>query len=189
MTLSVDDIDPRASGTPFAFGLSVMLKCAIIFLSLIVIGMIVFGLSMFTGGGLQSMVYSELENADKMISPQKFGFAFLGGALITAAWIYVLYLLRQIVGTLLSGDPFVPPNISRLRKVWITLASAEVLRMFMYGLMAPALMSLGGGASSSDITGQIDIRIGSWFLVFVIAALAEVFRHGAVLRRDQALTV
>jgi len=35
----------------------------------------------------------------------------------------------------------------------------------------------------------IDIRLGTWFLVFVIAALAEVFRHGAVLRRDQELTV
>ena len=42
---------------------------------------------------------------------------------------------------------------------------------------------------SETVTSSIDIRLGTWFLVFVIAALAEVFRHGAVLRRDQELTV
>jgi len=35
----------------------------------------------------------------------------------------------------------------------------------------------------------LELRPGTWFVVFVIAALAEVFRHGAELRRDAELTI
>jgi len=41
----------------------------------------------------------------------------------------------------------------------------------------------------TEAAATIDIRLGTWFLVFVLAALAEVFRHGAVLRRDQEFTI
>jgi hypothetical protein len=192
MNTQIDTLDIPTSGSRFARGLSIMLAVTAVFLGLVVLGMSIFGISMFVGGAPHDMVYAELENADALISPRKFGFAFLGGAIITAAWVYVLYLLRLIVGTLIKGDPFVPSNISRLRKIWIALAVTELMRMFMYALMAPALISIGASGSAVNTaadSGEISIRIGSWFLVFVIAALAEVFRHGALLRRDQELTV
>jgi len=36
---------------------------------------------------------------------------------------------------------------------------------------------------------DLDIRFTSWFLVFVIATVAEVFRYGAALRQEQKLTI
>ena len=35
----------------------------------------------------------------------------------------------------------------------------------------------------------IEVQASTIFLVFVIAALSEVFRHGAELRRDAKLTI
>jgi hypothetical protein len=36
---------------------------------------------------------------------------------------------------------------------------------------------------------RIDIRIGTWFFIFIIAAISEAFRHGAALRAEQELTI
>lgn len=98
--------------------------------------------------------------------------AFLGGAIICAGYLSVVLILRKVSRTLLAGDPFVPENISRLRLIWIIIAATECVRIGM-----------------SVVTGELEIRLGTWFLVFVIAAMSEVFAHGAELRRDAELTV
>lgn len=97
---------------------------------------------------------------------------FFGGAIICAGYLFVVLILRKVGKTLLAGDPFVPENISRLRLIWIMIAVTECVRIGM-----------------SVVTGETDIRLGTWFLVFVIAAMSEVFAHGAELRRDAELTV
>ena len=89
-------------------------------------------------------------------------------------------ILSKIVKTLLAGDPFVPENISRLRSIWIIIALAEVLR---------TIIRVAAGLMGDNTEFTLDISAGTWFLVFVIAALSEVFRHGAELRRDAELTV
>ena len=99
-----------------------------------------------------------------------------GSAFIGAMWFFVLTILRKIVKTLLDGDPFVTENISRLRLMWIVIALSEILRIVVMNL-----------SISGEVT--LDLRPGTWFVVFVIAALAEVFRHGAELRRDAELTI
>ncbi len=178
--------DGVPSGTPFARGLNIMLG---FFMGLaIVISIIIalFGIAMFFSTGLQDIIYSEIQGGENVPSPQKFGFMFLSTALITAAYGYVLFILRKIVKTLLAGDPFVPENISRLRLVWIVLAVFELFRMVIHMVLSVDINALN--VISVD-NPTLDIRLGTWFLVFVIAALAEVFRHGAVMRRDQELTV
>lgn len=104
----------------------------------------------------------------------------LGAAIVIAAYFIVVRILGKIVKTLLDGDPFVPDNITRLRSIWIIIAGAEVFRLILRTV-----------TSAMDNGGDVDVlmRPGTWFLVFVIAALAEVFRHGAELRRDAELTV
>jgi len=102
--------------------------------------------------------------------------SFFGAAVIGAIWFFVLRILRKVVKTLLDGDPFVPENISRLRMIWIVIALAEILRIIIANL-----------ATHGEVT--LELRPGTWFVVFVIAALAEVFRHGAELRRDAELTI
>jgi len=104
----------------------------------------------------------------------------LGMAVIAIAWFWILHMLNKIVDTLIAGDPFVPENINRLRRMWIVIALTEVFRM---GIVSFPVFSV----SNSD--EAFPIRIGTWFLVFVIATLAEAFRYGAALRRDQELTI
>ena len=97
----------------------------------------------------------------------------LGGSLIIVAYLFAALVVKKIVNTTVNGNPFVPENISRLRKTWIIIALAEILR----------------SAVSYLVYGKIDIPLSSWFLVFVIAIMAEVFRIGLELKRDQELTV
>ena len=76
----------------------------------------------------------------------------------------------------MAGDPFVAANISRLRTIWIVIVISEIIRIIIINL------------SKADEM-LIDIQAGTIFLVFVIAALSEVFRHGTELRRDAELTI
>jgi len=36
---------------------------------------------------------------------------------------------------------------------------------------------------------HLDIRVGTWFFIFIIAAISEAFRYGAALRAEQELTI
>jgi len=186
MDNSFDTLEELRPGSPFARGLNVLLWMAMTVLAIVFIAMLLSGLAMFFPNGFQDMIFSELKVSDNSLSPQKLGGIFLSSAAIAAGYIYVINVLRKIVGTLIAGDPFVPANISRLRSVWIVLAVFELFRMISGSLLAIDIDVLNVTDASS---ATIDIRLGTWFLVFVIAALAEVFRHGAVLRRDQEFTI
>jgi len=118
-------------------------------------------------------------------SGAKLASAFAASAIIATAYFWVVKILHKVVKTLLAGDPFIPDNISRLRLMWILLAATELFRMVMHTATSVQDLVESVGEASS----MIDIRFGTWFLVFIIAALAEVFRHGAELRRDAELTV
>ena|GEM_PF-977275 len=144
--------------------------------------LILIGILMLFPNGIRDNIFNELQskNLDMPSSAsqgQLLAMTCFAFAIISGAYAGVLVILRKIVKTLMQGDPFVPANISRLRIMWIILAASEVFRMLIQ------VVSAEGDAS------MISIRLGPWFMVFVIAALSEVFRHGAELRRDQELTV
>lgn len=163
-------------GTPVARGLNVLIVIAMIFIALSVIILLVFGVILMTDNSISADLMAKLEESGKNMKTHLSSIALLGSAVIGAMWFYVLSILRKLVKTLLSGDPFVPENISRLRIIWIAIALAEVLRIVIANL-----------ATLGEVT--LELRPGTWFVVFVIAALAEVFRHGAELRRDAELTI
>lgn len=107
----------------------------------------------------------------------------LASAVVAAGWFFVLRLLRRVVGAVIQGDPFLPENVSRLRTIWIIIAATELFRMV-------AMLIIGGPDDCTNIDGtRLDIRIGTWFFIFIIAAISEAFRHGAALRADQELTI
>jgi hypothetical protein len=182
----LSDIAYAPQGSPFAKGLNLLLIVAMIILIITCLGMVIFGVCMFFDNSLKEMFFAELEATNTTPSAQKLGLVFIAAAFMTIGYIFVVHMLRKIVGTLIAGDPFVPANISRLRSVWIVIAICEFFRMIFRSVLSIEINALN---VSETVTSSIDIRLGTWFLVFVIAALAEVFRHGAVLRRDQELTV
>ena len=99
----------------------------------------------------------------------------LASAVIAVGWFFVLGLLRRVVTTVIHKDPFLPENISRLRTIWIIIAATEIFRMI-------AMFIVSGNVDGS----RLDIRIGTWFFIFIIAAISEAFRHGAALRAEGA---
>ena len=115
----------------------------------------------------------------------RIAFACFASAVTAAGWFLVLNMLAKIVRTVQAGDPFVEANIGRLRGMWILIAAIEVFRMVIY---SAADIALNGTSVTPAETG-IDIRIGTWFLVLVIAVLSEAFRQGAEMRREQELTI
>ena len=108
----------------------------------------------------------------------------VGGSLIAAAYLYVALVIKKIVRTTLDGNPFVEENISRLRKTWVVIALVEIIRMIAMGFIDQSTQAAG---SLEGFT--LKTSLTAWFLVFVIATMAEVFRIGLELRRDQELTV
>jgi len=163
-------------GTPIAKGLNVLLTMAIVLMVIAIVLFFVVGFVLTSDNAFSADIMTKLAEAKSDVGVNKAPIAFFGGGLVAAIWLYVLYLLRKIVGTLLAGDPFIPENISRLRTIWIVIALSEIIRIIVVNL---------------SNTGEmlIDLRAGTLFLVFVIAALSEVFRHGAELRRDAELTI
>ncbi len=178
-----------ASGTPMARGLNFMLMIMMGLLILMCVGLFIFGILLLFSSELQNSFMEEINTkTQEQVSIRAIALISLTSAAMAGAYLYVVQILRAIVKTLLAGDPFVPENISRLRLVWIIIAATEIFRMCFHGLMYNPLTNVAEVAGQAD-DSFIDIRAVTWFLVFVIAALAEVFRHGAELRRDQQLTV
>ena len=163
-------------GTPVARGLNVLLLVAMVFIAFMVCLLIICGFILMTENPISAELTEKLANSGKNMADRMYVVSFFGAALIGAIWFFVLRILRKVVKTLLGGDPFVPENISRLRLIWIIIAITEIIRIIIANM-----------ATSAEVT--LDLRPGTWFVVFVIAALAEVFRHGAELRRDAELTI
>jgi hypothetical protein len=163
-------------GTPVARGLNVLLLIAMVFIAIVVCLLVVCGFFLMSDNAISAELAEKLAASGKNMADRMYVFSFFGAALIGAIWFFVLRILRKIVKTLLEGDPFVPQNISRLRQIWIIIAVAEIIRIIIANM-----------ATIGEVT--LDLRPGTWFVVFVVAALAEVFRHGAELRRDAELTI
>lgn len=128
-----------------------------------------------------------LSNSDpsNMPSMGRLAFACATGAITAAAWLAVLSILIRVIRTVQLGDPFVEANIVRLRMMWMLIAATEVFRIIVHSV---ANISVGALGVAPAETGM-DIRIGTWFLVLVIAALSEAFRQGAEMRAEQELTI
>lgn len=123
--------------------------------------------------------------AEAMPSLGRLAFACATGAFTALAWFLVLTILIRVIRTVQMGDPFVEANINRLRAMWMLIAGTEIFRILVHSM---ADISVNATGVSPADTG-LDIRIGTWFLVLVIAALSEAFRQGAEMRAEAELTI
>jgi hypothetical protein len=176
--------DVPAGVKPVASGLILLLR--------IVQGFMLIGLIILAVGALTFLFDSPLRewllhnpNTDIMPSMGRLAFACTTGAITAAAWLAVLSILIRVIQTVQMGDPFVEANITRLRAMWMLIAATEIFRIVVHSV---ADISVGALGVAPAETGM-DIRIGTWFLVLVIAALSEAFRQGAEMRAEQELTI
>lgn len=95
----------------------------------------------------------------------------------------VLKRLREMVGTVRGGDPFVPANAARLNAIGWTLVVLQ-------------LLSVGVGAierAMSSPAHPVHLNEGfstaGWLAVLLTFVLARVFAHGASMREELEGTV
>ena len=177
---------PSATSRPVTRGLVVLLRIAQVILAVSLLAMVVLG-AMFAvdGSPVRDMFVEYAAPGEPLPAFGSIAVACFASAVTAAAWFYVLHLLVKVVRSVQAGDPFIEPNIGRLRAMWVIIAATELFRMVVH---AAADISVSGTSVVPAETG-IDIRIGTWFLVLVIATLSEAFRHGAALRAEQELTI
>lgn len=174
------------SPPPIARVLHILLWIIIIFLSLIVLLMLGGALLTQFSSDLSDSILETLEASGGEM-PTKSGVVagLVIAAIMAGAYLYIALVVKAIVKTTLQGDPFIEANISRLRKTWVIIAVLEIFRMV-------SMQHLPGAPSGTEPAlnnFSMATNLPVWFLVFVIAAMAEVFRIGLELRRDQELTV
>ncbi|MEX2182609.1 MAG: DUF2975 domain-containing protein [Gemmatimonadaceae bacterium] len=89
--------------------------------------------------------------------------------------------LRAVVRTVSEGDPFVPENAVRLRRIAWLLLGVELLHLG-FGVMAHRL-------SSANAEIEWTFSITGWVAVLLIFILTHVFEHGTRMRQDIEGTV
>ncbi len=94
----------------------------------------------------------------------------------------ILTRLRAIVATVRAGDPFIAANAARLHRIGWALLVLQLLDLALGGIVL-VLDRLGveHGTWTPGITG--------WIAALMIFVLARVFRVGAAMRDDLAMTV
>lgn len=104
------------------------------------------------------------------------------------ASVYFLKQLRDIVRTIDHGDPFAVENATRVRTIGMIVLGYVfiecLVRLAMSGYADSMIIARG-----FNLNGRIEIN---WALLMVgisVIVLSEVFRHGAKMREEQALTI
>ena len=168
---------PHVTAAPMTRALSVLLIVGQWILAIGFVLMLVMALIMAVPSEFRDSLIAE---STKAIEPSILLGQCLAGAVLAAGWFFVIKLLRKVVAAVIHGDPFLPENVARLRNIWVVIAATEVFRMI-------ATFIIG---ADPDLDGsRLDIRVGTWFFIFIIAAISEAFRHGAALRAEQELTI
>jgi hypothetical protein len=102
--------------------------------------------------------------------------------------LWVLGQLRAVFRTLRDGQPFVPANATRIRRVAIgviagELAPASIVFFENYYAMTHF------AADGLRFNAQPDLNLFAIVDGLIILVIAEVFRAGTRLAEDQSLTV
>jgi hypothetical protein len=97
-------------------------------------------------------------------------------------------MLRRIFQRVRDGEPFDAQNALRMR--WLGLL---FLGLTLFNSLAELVTSLavrrGVVSSTIRVAGSPHLDLGNIFIALVVVALAEVFRRGAELEREQSLVI
>lgn len=112
----------------------------------------------------------------------------LSGIVVCLGSIMIFHHLRNILASLIGGEPFTPENGPRLRGIAISVAVIELAR-FAIGLGVAWLLHAFGQPEEGRIEVSLDISLGAWAAVLVLLVLAQVFEEGTRLRSEEKLTI
>lgn len=102
--------------------------------------------------------------------------------------LWVLVQLRSIFRTLRAGQPFVPANATRIRRIAFAVIAGELARaVFVYAGVHYAAAHFAIEGIRFEV--RPDINIIAIICGFIILVIAEVFREGTRLDEEQSLTI
>jgi hypothetical protein len=102
--------------------------------------------------------------------------------------LWVLGLLRSLIGALRAGRPFVAANASRVRSIGWAVIIGEIVRVSVVYFENRYAMT-HFAAQGLQFMARPDISVFAIVHGLIILALAEVFRAGTRLDEDQSLTI
>lgn len=104
------------------------------------------------------------------------------GIAMTIATDRLLVPLSGVVASAGKGDPFIPTNAGRLRRIGWALLALQLLDL-PCTLLARFWPSLGSAAPAGGIS------VGGWLATLMVFVLARVFATGSLMRDDLVGTV
>ena len=102
--------------------------------------------------------------------------------------LYLVYLVRAILGTVLEGRPFAAANVGRIRiigSVLIALGFLVPVIEYSVARVVLAQVSLQGMA----VQAPFDIRQDTVVAGLLVLVLATIFGYGSQLETDKSLTI
>jgi hypothetical protein len=110
------------------------------------------------------------------------------GAAMIGLGMSVLYQLRKIFATLVTGNPFVLENAQRIRKIGLLIFGGVFVELIAGSVIGKLIMdNVMVKGVAFNVKGSLNI--GGIFIGLVILVLAEIFRQGAILKNEQELTI
>ena len=135
------------------------------------------------------LVFSFTEGFSAPETGTMFIFQFALVIPLLAIGLLIIFHLRKIFATIVSGDPFSMENSKRIRLIGWAVIVASVLKAllsFLIGLYFSTLINLPGLTLTANMRLE---DLSGVFVGVIILILAEVFQHGARLQEESNLTV
>jgi hypothetical protein len=114
--------------------------------------------------------------------------SFIGLMILLIFILWVVAQLRLVFRSIRNGQPFLPVNAIRIRRIGIAVILGELTRAIATYLSNYYAM-MHFSANGIQFTAPIDISVIALVHGLIIIVIAEVFRMGSQLQEDQSLTV
>jgi hypothetical protein len=103
-------------------------------------------------------------------------------------FIFIVFLFRKIIDSFKGPGPFVYDNVLRLKQIAITFISID---LYYYLLSLFTFFSLHPKPIIDEISifRNIGLNLKYVFIGLLIYAIAEIFKAGANLKKEQELTI
>lgn len=109
-------------------------------------------------------------------------------AVMLAFMLWALSQLRAVFRSLRDRQPFVPDNVSRIRRIGYAVIAGEVARAVLV-FTANSYAMTHFSADGLRFDARPDMSLVAIVHGLIILAIAEVFRVGTRLNDDQSLTI
>lgn len=145
-----------------------------------IIFLIAAGMGLLSMGSETPVELAGITIGDQPVTAAQLIAGMLGAGVIIPGILFVCYQLRKILGTLATGDPFVPENASRLSRIAVAIALIQLLRI---------AISVGMGLTVKGTHIVFSLDVVAWASVAALFILSQVFREGTRLRDEEKMTI